>query len=627
MKADINIALLRLFNTVQVDNKQAKTIDPATLERTIQNGFVLDPAISVDDKLLDVIESVVGISGEKANAAFHKSWTVIQNSTIKQLVSHQIAHYITTYGFKSLGIYQKESVYIPHEILELPDIQTDIPLTVIKAMTKEEVLEKIIDLGSGIALAQETLDDIMVILEHNKYDSEFVQKIQNRELKTLLYDFYDLAPTDPEAFLRYLISKLTDESLVIKNKDLIQKIKAANGKFLDTLLKDAPDDLASIFLRFKPLFLALKSISRNKTFFNQLRKKAVKLHKPVPEDYLNSVTAQIKHETLDLAALKQKLTKATIFRKIRLAYALQHRLHAGQSIVYRVRNGNGWATEFNWPEGLAHATQQALDTVIASIADDIQPNVDGKTIYIPPHIHYALPATEKQFTGYLPTGTYVSVPQDMIAGIHWINAGKNKSVDLDLSMIGKRGKIGWDADYRSKDSAILFSGDMTDAPWPKGASELFYFKKDMQEVGIFMVNYYNFQQGDEVMCKFLVAQEQPTNFGSNYMVDINNIIASANINLTKKQNVLGLVANVNGENRFYFANMSIGKSITASQNTQSMQAREYLVSSAINTVDFRQVLTMAGANVVDEKPDNEYIDLSPEALDKTTIIDLVQAKM
>lgn len=58
-----------------------------------------------------------------------------------------------------------------------------------------------------------------------------------------------------------------------------------------------------------------------------------------------------------------------------------------------------------------------------------------------------------------------------------------------------------------------------------------------------------------------------------------------------------------------------------------MQAREYLVSSAINTVDFRQVLTMAGANVVDEKPDDECIDLSPEALDKTTIIDLVQAKM
>ncbi len=388
------------------------------------------------------------------------------------------------------------------------------------------------------------------------------------------------------------------------------------------MLKEAPDNLASIFFRFKPLFLAMKSISRNKTFFNQLRKKANKRHIPMPIDYLNDVTAQIKHSKLNLDVLKRKVSNASIFRKIRLAYALNRRIQAGDSIVYRVRNGRGWATEFKWLDQFAEITQEALNIVIASIVSNIRENIDGKTIYIPPNVHYAMPATEKQFTGFLPTGSYVSVPKDLIVGIHWMNTNK-RSIDLDLSVIGESGKIGWDASYRSYDRSVLFSGDLTDAPAPNGATELFYLKKGVQEAKILMVNFYNFQKGDAVSCKILAAHETPKKFGSNYMVDINNIVAAANINITKKQNVIGLVACINGEYRVYFANISIGNSITATKNDQSRYVRGYLVKSMVNTLNFKRILTMAGAVVVDEKPDYEFIDLSPEMLNKSTIIDLI----
>jgi hypothetical protein len=53
---------------------------------------------------LDVVESVVGISGEKANAAFHKSWAVVQDAAMEQLVIQQIVHYLTIYAFEALGI-------------------------------------------------------------------------------------------------------------------------------------------------------------------------------------------------------------------------------------------------------------------------------------------------------------------------------------------------------------------------------------------------------------------------------------------------------------------------------------------------------------------------------------------
>lgn len=624
----MNKATLRLFSAIEVDNKQKKDLPESLLVRTIQNGYILDSTIQPTEELLNTIESIVGISGIKANSAFHKSWQIIQDSSIESLVTQQIIHYITTYGFESLGIYREDAVYIPKEILELPNITDDIPLVVIKAMTAEEILNSIVKLADGIALAQETLDDIMEIVKGHNYGKSFVEKIGNRELKALLLDFYGIVPSEPVEFLRHLISKLTDESLLIKNKYLIDKIKQSNGKFLDTLLKDAPEDLASIFFRFKPLFLAMKSISHNKTYFNQLRKKAKKQHKPLPEDYLNSITSQIKYEKLNLETLAQKLKKATIFRKIRLAYALKYRLDINDSIIYRVRNGRGWATEFDyeWWYVVKDKTQQALEIVINSIVEDVKRNIEGKTIYIPRNIHYALPATEKQFTGYFPTGTYVVTQEDMIVGIHWTNTKKNR-VDLDLSVIGESGKIGWDADYYSEEKEVLFSGDMTDARPPHGASELFYLKQASQEARILMVNYFNFVKGDKVEAKILVAQEKPDNFRLNYMVDVNKIIASANITITKIQNILGIIVNINKENRVYFANISIGNSVTSGNYQQSQQARNYLVTKLVNSLELRTVLTMAGAKIIDEIPEDkeeEYINLSPEALDKTTIINLIR---
>ncbi len=618
----MHTATLRLFTAIQVANRDQHDLSESLLERTVRHGYLLDPAIKADDGLLDTIEEVVGSSGKKANAAFHKSWSLVQDAALESLVVMQIIHYITTYGFEALGIYREDAVYIPREVLGLPALPADIPLVVIKAMDAQEILSRIIELGSGIALAQETLDDIMTIVAASDYDSALVHDIKNRELKALLSDRYGIVPCEPVEFLRHVVSKLTDESLLIKNDSLIEKIKASNGKFLDVLLQDAPHDLASIFFRFKPLFLAMKSISRKKTFFNRLRKKAATYHRPLPEDFLNNVTARIKNGTFELEALKQRLETASVFRKIRLAHALNHRLHAGRSIVYRVRNGRGWAAPLTWPDRASETTQQALDASLVSLVEDLRKNVEGKVLYIPPYIDYALPATEKQFTGYLPTGSYITIPDDVIVGIHWMNTSKR--VDLDLSVIGESGKIGWDAAYRSADRQVLFSGDMTSAPAPNGASELFYFKQGVQEVKLILVNYYNYTKGDTVDCTLLVAHEAPQSFGQNYMVDPAKILASASMRLSNQQNILGLIAGIDGESRVCFARTAIGTSITSSRGEHSTHARKYLVNSLMNPLDMREILKMAGATVVDEPPDGDYLDLSPTALDKTTIIDLVK---
>lgn len=621
----MDLATLRLFKAVQIKKREGERTDERTLKATIPFGYVLDPAITPSRRLLRTVNDLVGVSGEQANAAFHKSWEKVRSAGIEQLVVEQLIHYFTTYGQASMGLYDPSTVYIPNEKLELPQITDDLPLTFVRGLTASEVREEVIRLGSGVALHQQSLDDVMSIVKANRFPPDYLDAIGNHELLAMLYDFYGLVPEEPVAFLRYVVYRLTDSSLLIKNDELINKIKEVEPKkrrVLDRLIADAPADLAAIFHRFKPLFLALKSVSKDKTFFNRLRKKAVKLHRPLPVDYLNSVTEQIKRGELDLDELARRVSAASVFRKVRLAYALHFRLSAGKSIVYPVRNGLGWATDFDCPEDLKPSTAKALEVVLNSLAEDLRPNVEGKAVFIPSYVDYAIPSSEKQFAGPFPFGSYVAAPRDIVFGVHWFNVG-DRSIDLDLSLLSAGGKVGWDAVYRNEEA--LFSGDMTDAPRPKGATELFYVR-DGVAPNLVMCNYYNYSSAVPVDAKVIVAHEAPIELTENYMVDPNQIVAKADISVTRTQTVLGLVLTVQGQTRFYFGNVSVGCGISAAEVPHAGHARDFLTDRFTNSLSLSRLLESSGAKPVTTRPSQEgYIDLSPENLDKSTIVALFQS--
>lgn len=614
---------LRLFGAIQYKEGAAICSD-MRYPQTVKHGFIFDAraASSIDDECLKIIISTYGLDGERMNNAFHKNWETIQNTPQEELWFQAICHYASTYGAGLEAGHSEEEMYIPNEVLELPSTSSQMSLKIVKGLTKDEIIDKIMKLaGSGVALNEQTLRDIMVIIEENKYDSEFVSKVKNRELTARLRTFYNIVPTDPTDFLRYLVEKITEESLLIKNSYLIKKIKNADNKLtqrvLDAELKKAPKNLAEIFNRYKPLFLALKSISKNKTFFNRLRKDATKMHKPLGEDFLNTITGKIKNGE-EIHGLVKALENYSVFRKIRLAYALKQRLTNSRSIMYRVRNGKGFAKDFDFP--IKKETFDIYEQVINSIVENIRPNVEGKKFFLPEGIEYTIPATEKKFVGNIPDGSYVEVDEDMVFGIHWFNT--NKTVDLDLSVIDKDGKTGWDSNYSSDDSNVLFSGDITSAPKPKGAAELFYIKQSAKNPKLAMVNFYNFNKGDEVDCRIIAAKEKVDNFGSNYMVDVSNIIMDATVNFNKKQNIIGLVAKVEDKNRFYFSNVSVGNSISSGGKDYVTHVREFLFNSIKATIGLREVFKLAGAEFVSE-PGEGVVDLSPEKLDKTTIINFL----
>ena len=230
-------------------------------------------------------------------------------------------------------------------------------LVVINGYTKEELKEKLIALlDIGIALAEDTRKDVVDVAVFVELSEDNVHAIKNREVRSALYDYFGLVPEDPVEFLRYLLFKTTGNTLLIKNEATCASIKtAAEGKadivkavrtYRDN---HSLDRLAEIFYRFKPLFLAFRANSNLKPIINKIRKLAATYHKPMKKDYLNEITAMIKQgKHIRTGTLQLELMGASIFRKIRLAQALNYRNNKDVSaIIYKVRNGKAFATDFS----------------------------------------------------------------------------------------------------------------------------------------------------------------------------------------------------------------------------------------------------------------------------------------
>ena len=666
-------ATLQLFKAVLVETKDGIYKSFPYPETTVPLGFVFHSMVwenyLVGDGfdityLTKLVTDIYGLSAENLNQSFHKSWAKIKNTSMEQLVVEQLAHYLTTYGKQTPIEYIEEKqeqwmvdelamkiselddldvgkvlskdpdyIYIPKEELNIPELTEDLKLVIIKGYTKEELKVKVMDLlASGIALKEETITDLVEVLNYVGIKEEELSQIKNKEVRVILYGRLQQVPSNPTEFLRFLIFSITNKTLLIKSPAVIAEIKEKDniisGILLDKYQKlHGLEKLAEIFYRFKPLWLCFRGGISNRKIINKIRRLARTYHKPMPRDYLNSVTGILRGKkawstSIMEENLKGALVNATAFRKIRLAYALNFRAGNPSSILYRVRNGKSWATNFEFEH--KDNIQPVLNMVLDSIVEDIKPNVEGKSIYIPSYINYALPATEKMFTGNFPTGTYVEMNKDMIFGIHWSNVNK-KMIDLDLSTISMNGKIGWDADYRNEAANILFSGDITNAP--NGATELFYVARQFKSAHILMVNYYNYEPEIEVPFKIMVAQETAKNFGENYMIDPNNVMAITNSSIKVKQKILGLVVTTLNGCRFYFTETGLGQAISSSDNDYVAYARQYLFDYYENSIMLEELLVEAGA-MITRGPEISPgvvcdIDLSPEAIEKDTIINLL----
>ena len=624
------LSTLRLFKVLPVDTHDAPAdLDEALTKATLAKGFVLAPEVVASYRdtrhILDLIDQTYGRGSEELNASFHKSFAKVRDASMEQLVFEQIIHYLTTYGAESLGVYSQESVFIPSEQLDAPELKDGVRLVVIRGLTKDELKAELLALlGTGVALHERTIKDALDVATFVGFTAEDIEQVKNREVKAALYDALGLVPHSPVEFLRFVVYRATEKTLLIKNKALIEEIKGkqnvAVSRYFDIYEKEAGlERLAEIFYRYKPLFLAFRTTATLKKTINRVRRLAESHHKPMPEDALNSVTAHLaRNDGSDALDLDAALEKANTFRKIRLAYALKFRTTDAQSILYRVRNGKSYAQGFHFDNQAG--AQEAYTRVLASITADLAANVQGKTVYIPRGVRYGVPATEKQFTGPLPTGTSVETIDALVCGVHWEDQGSHR-IDLDLSLSSAEGKIGWDARYRDGVQGIFFSGDVTAAPKPKGASELFRIGSGAVGAWLLNVNYYNHDADVPVPFRILVGQAEKGESEKNHTIDPNHLLAFSDTTIDVQQKTLGIVVGDGKTLRFFFAESSLGKGITTRSTHYAEHARKYLVSYYTDTIALNDLLVSAGAVMVEDAAGAD-MDLSLEAIDKTTIIGL-----
>lgn len=618
--------------------------------QTIPKGFIFAPNVisafrGADLRaLIATVEELYGSDPEQLNKAFHKSFAKVRDASIVQLYVEQMVHYMMTYGAELFGVYNSDRVYIPVERLDAPPIDVEsFPLVVIRSMSHVELREALLGLlSSGVALSEETIKDVLEVAKLVRLDVESVESIKNREVKVGLYENLDLVPASPVEFLRYLVYKATGNTLVIKSNAAVAALKeaapTANLVPLFALYDQTVgiERLGEIFNRFKPLFLALRADKALRPTINQIRRYAESVHKPLPVDYLNSFTAGIrkigpKHFSYGagpqvLSTLRDELSNpnVNVFRKIRLAQALSVRAWTDiDSIVYKVRNGKTYVDDFKpLTDAQRSYARDAYTIVLEDIGRSLRPSLDGKTFYIPEGLVLGLPATEKQFTGNLPAGTYAYVPpgESLVAGIYWEDQGGYR-VDLDLSVANVGGKIGWDGAYRS--NGVLFSGDNTSAP--RGASEVFYFPESVSGSWLMSVNYYNFSPNVPVPFKIIVGTAAPKTIQSNFVLDPNRTVASAPSVMDVNQQNLGvIVANPKGGHRFYFSTTNTGGGRSSRYDANAERVRRFTAASMENAPTLNDILLWAGAvPVFSPEQADEGLDLSPASIDRTTILSVL----
>lgn len=656
-------ATLRLFKALPIEGRSsAKNIvaNSAVNAKTIPKGFVFSPEVVAAypnlDSVIKTIDDLYGADPEALNKSFHKSFAKVRDASTRTLIHEQITHYFTTYGREIWGLYDAARVYIPAEYLNVPDIDIDrFSLVVIRGMTADELKVALLDfLSTGAALSEQSVTDALEVASMVSLTDDEIDTVKNREVLVGLYELYGKVPANPVEFLRYVVYRTTGETLLIKSKQAVNALKDGAQTHsvlpLFNLYKNAHglDRLAEVFLRFKPLFLALRSDKAMRPTINKIRRLAETSHKPMAPDYLNSVTAQIKGSTVEPVLGKMLLSKyapsgvdydrlrtelqnprVNIFRKIRLAQALRIRTAPDlDAIVYKIRNGKSFASDFT-PFGptMRANLNETYNVVIEQIAADLSKTLAGKRIYIPDGVIYGLPSTEKQFLGNYPAGTYVQVhPSDaLVAGIYWEDTDGRRT-DLDLSMADEFGrKIGWDAAYRSGDNTVLFSGDNTSAP--SGASEVFWIGPSAR--GSYLMSVNLFDGPPEVPFKIVIGTAHASDINSHFTFNPNNLVASAASVLDTRQQDLGVIlADPKGSHRFYLGATSVGGGISARHGVNAERTRKFMQTALLSAPTFNEAVYYAGATLVDRPEDaDEGFDLSPSAIDKTTFLSMLAGKV
>ncbi|MCT4615484.1 MAG: hypothetical protein N4A49_11485 [Marinifilaceae bacterium] len=578
---------LKLFNSVlSKSTNQSVFIS--------DKGFIIEAgALWAKSEIIDFYEKE-NLDACGFNKTFHKSWIKITQSTKQELVLDQIKHYISTYGSEF-----KDDIYIPNEILEIPKL--DLKFKIIKACSRKEMVSKSLNLlQSGIALKEDSIDDILSLLVDDlSYEFTGNEGIKNNEALAKIADLYGIVPKDELSFFRYIIYRTTGKSLIIKNENLIKAIKESEYNPQIEFEEYGLEKLAQIFNRFKVLFLAYKIKCPKQ--INKISRLSKKYHKPLIENPLNKATSISLNNTH-----LHWLDNATAFALFRALVACYNRIKGQKIFTYKIRNGKSYVKENKLNDNLENNYNFILNYCKARF------NLKNKTFFLPSDIDYALPFSEKMFVGNIPIGTKFYA-DSLAVGVYWENAWGAE--DLDISALGIGEKIGWNSSYNAEDGGLLYSGDITNAP--DGAVEYMYANNKLSQAYLIQNNVY---QGKND-CGYKIIVGAGDNINYNYMMNPNNLFVETKCQSVQNQSILGILLPYKSKQCFVLLNIGSG-SIKVSNNSEiTNMAIQSLYQEWNNSFSLKDMIIELGARITNDEDKADY-NLSLQNLTKETFLEI-----
>lgn len=583
---------LKLFNAVPAQVGGKYKILP-------QYGIIVEPSASYAFDAIEKHYKEAQLTGAQLNATFHKSWEKVITSTREELLVEQIMHYLTTYGTN----HQSEFIYTPNEELDVPDVTVN--FLVVRGLDSGEIIEKALNiLKSGVALTQDTLTDVLEVLDDSGYSFTGEEDVKNKEALMYLCQEANVLPNDPVELVRYLYFIATGETLLIKSKDTYNKIaQVKNNRQLNLVLKQASaEKLAQVFNRFKPIFLSLKKVvnASGQAKINKISRLSKTLHKPMSFNILNNIGSCT---LADLKKQEENLKNANFFQLARCLNFLKQNAESTQN-VYAIRNGKAFVKETSG--NAPRAAKSKIDFLLKIIKKKY--DLKGKKFFIPKDVFYALPTSEKNYVGNIPMGTKFVTKGRIASGVYWKNSGG--AYDIDVSALSVDGKVGWNAAYHSQ---VTYSGDLTDAR--NGATEYISAGEKMKDPHLILANIF---RGESKGSKFKVVFGKGDDISKKYMMNPNKVWFTADGETLNRQSIVGLIHREDENLCATVVNLSTGTSMV-SYGGRSDQFRTALVEKWTNAFYLNDVLTKCGAKIVDKEEEADF-DLTPSKLQKDSIL-------
>ena len=674
---ELQTAVLKLFKgIVYDDSNELKEYNESFITNFLSNGIILDDTaikiVSQNDnqKLLEIINNLYG-KPNYLNNTFYKSYSDVSEASDLKLFLDKILHYLTTYGFENLGIYDESTVYIPNKEIGLEISSEPIYFTKIKTYSINEVKLKVINmLNSGIALKHETINLLINIIKDLNIIADInIDDIKNREAKCIISYELSLIPDNGDDILRTLVY------IALKNTSLIRSVRVFRdiqltlytnpSRFIDCynyikkLNKESTiKTISETFLRNKQLWLAFKFhddtfnsdqvdveiVKFINKFINKLRKQAIHNHKSVKIAYnLSNIKYEIIASAIDNNY--KKLTKnETIYSKIKAYNYIISLLNVDNEDFnyknYRIRNGKTYSIEKQNKKVINVNLYKSLSIKLYDdISNTIKQKIGNNKIYIPKNIVYVAPVSEKKFVDGIPELSYIKIKNSLNIGVHWKNIVSNEqeiNTDLDLKLVGIDSMVGWDAEYREKND-ILFTGDLTVAPIKMGgATEAFLINDKVKSAKLVMLNNYtnNYDIDYKLMiedvnelepvktkfieCKDNVYKERDNKerFKVNTIFDLNKtLILNSKIgHRAFSQKNIGIYK----DNKFYFTGSQIGQGVTTMRSVYIDTYLKAIQNEAENHLSINELLK----DYLVENKEDAQIDLSLDNITNDTFINL-----